>query len=305
MALQSIKTSPEFNSNNDNTRYALERIVNNDDQDNDDISDDDVDGLAPLNPSSPSKERSLSGKSHSAFTDYHRDLGDGGFRGAIFGFSDGLATNVCLVIGVQVALGVTSAYHIIMTGIAGLLAGAFSMGCGEYISMKAQSEAMVNEINRERDHLKYHWQSEMEGLRSTLKQELNLEEETLNKIIDDLSRSYNNNQNKNEHVLTFHAKMEMGIDPNDQGSPWKAAIYSFVCFSFGAFIPLIPYFIFKDNNISYKISIALSILISIGLGWGLGKLNGVYPLNTTLRQVGAICFSVLCSVGINYGFSNI
>ena len=108
-----------------------------------------------------------------------------------------------------------------------------------------------------------------------------------------------------EKVVAFHAKMELGLDPDDQGSPWKACIYSFICFSIGAFIPLIPYFISNDNNISYKISIGLSIFISMLLGIALGKLNGVFPLRTTIRQVFAICFSVLCSVAINYAFSSI
>ena len=165
--------------------------------------------------------------------------------------------------------------------------------------MKAQAEAMQNELNREATHLKHHWTEEMDGLRQTLKDELELEDNTLNTIMRDLG------QKKDENVLTFHAKMELGIDPDDTGSPWKAAIYSFICFSIGAFIPLIPYFILKDNSISYKISIGSSAVISMILGYALGKLNGVVPLNTTLRQVFAIIFSVACSVGINYGFSKV
>eukprot|EP01083_Nonionella_stella_P244231 850284_1 len=123
MALQSIKTSPVFTSS-DNTRIMMERRNSK---------------TPPIPPVMKMGERTLS-----KFDDFHRDLSDGGFRGAIFGFSDGLGTNLCLVVGVQVALGVSSPHHIILTGIAGLLAG-------EYISMKAQSEAMQNEINRERE----------------------------------------------------------------------------------------------------------------------------------------------------------
>ena len=109
MALQAIKTSPILSS--DNTRYALEqsKSKSNDDYDN-------IDALPKFQPK-------LQRQATSNWKDYHRDLADGGFRGAIFGFSDGLATNLCLVIGVQVALSVNSPYHIIMTGIAGLLAG--------------------------------------------------------------------------------------------------------------------------------------------------------------------------------------
>lgn len=172
------------------------------------------------------------------------------------------------------------------------------MGCGEYISMKAQAEAMQKELDREAKHLKYHWKEEMDGLRQTLKDELELEEETLDRIVQDMA---NKRVDTPGNVLTFHAKMELGIDPNDTGSPWKAAIYSFICFSIGAFIPLLPYFVFQDNNISYKIAIAISTLISALLGYALGKLNGVVPLNTTLRQFGALLFSVACSVGINWG----
>ena len=173
------------------------------------------------------------------------------------------------------------------------------MACGEYISMKAQAEAQQKELTVERGHLQEHWSQEMNGLREKLKHDVHLQDETISKIIEDLSKSHRDN------VLTFHAKMELGIDPEDQGSPWKAAIYSFICFSIGALIPLIPYFIFTDNNISYKVSIAGSVLISILLGYALGKLNGVTPIFTTLRQVFAICFSVAASVGINYGFAQI
>eukprot|EP01083_Nonionella_stella_P052259 138717_1 len=236
----------------------------------------------------------------STFQDFHRDLGDGGFRGAIFGFSDGLATNLCLVIGVQVSLNISSTYHIIMTGIAGLLAGAFSMGCGEYISMKAQSEAMLNEINRERGHLQNHWKQEMDSLRRTLKQTVELTDETISKIVQDLSHSH-----RKESCLLFHAKMELNLDPADQGNPWKTAVYSFICFSVGAFIPLIPYFIFEDNTLSCKVSIGSSVFISLLLGIALGMLNGVLPINCAFRQIFAICFSVACSVGINYGFASI
>eukprot|EP01084_Bolivina_argentea_P069728 126818_1 len=233
------------------------------------------------------------------FEDFHRDLSDGGFRGAIFGFSDGLATNLCLCIGVQFALGITSPYHIIMTGVAGLFAGAFSMGCGEYISMKAQAEAMLRELERERDHLKYHWEHEMNGLRETLKTTVDLQDDTINKIVQDLSNSHRDN------VLAFHAKLELGIDPDDQGSPWKTAIFSFTCFSIGAFIPLIPYFIWNDNEISYKVSILISLFVSMLLGYALGKINGVVPINTTFRQIFAMVFSVSLSVGINFGFSKV
>ena len=170
--------------------------------------------------------------------------------------------------------------------------------------MKAQAEAMQKELTREATHLKYHWKEEMDGLRQTLKDELELEEDTLDKIMEDMANKRVDTPGR-KNVLLFHAKMELGIDPDDTGSPWKAAIYSFICFSIGAFIPLIPYFIFQDNNISYKISIGVSALISLALGYALGKLNGVVPLNTTLRQVFAIIFSVACSVGINYGFAQV
>ena len=112
MALQAIKTSPILAP--DNTRYALEQSQSkSQDSTNLNINNNDIDG------SQLSKRNNIS----TNFKDFHRDLADGGFRGAIFGFSDGLATNLCLVIGVQVALDVGSPYHIIMTGVAGLLAG--------------------------------------------------------------------------------------------------------------------------------------------------------------------------------------
>ncbi len=139
----------------------------------------------PLNNRERISAQSFRKRNVTPWENEHKDLADGGFRGAIFGFSDGLATNLMLILGVQFALDDSSSRDLVATGIAGLLAGAFSMvcytyfienftliiinqACGEYISMKAQSEAMENEIRIEKRHLRLFWDEEMESLKKTL-----------------------------------------------------------------------------------------------------------------------------------------
>eukprot|EP01084_Bolivina_argentea_P311760 539679_1 len=146
--------------------------------------------------------------------------------------------------------------------------------------MKAQSEAMENEIRREKRHLSVYWDEEMDSLRQQLSDTMKLKDETVETIIDDLK----SHKNRESDAVQWHGRLELGIDPDDTGNPWKAAIYSFICFSIGAMIPLLPYLMFQDNNISYKLSIGISILTSIILGLGLALLNGVPKLKTCARQ---------------------
>merc|ERR1719273_932934 len=99
----------------------------------------------------------------------HRDLGDGGYRAAIMGFTDGLVTNLCLILGVQFALeDIVGSRELIITGLAGLISGSFSMSVGEYISMQSEGEAEANELKVEERHLEYHAEEEEEELAEIL-----------------------------------------------------------------------------------------------------------------------------------------
>jgi len=120
--------------------------------------------------------------------DEHWDVGDGGLRAIVFGFSDGLVTNLCLILGVDFGAGNVEHRTIILTGIAGLLAGAFSMAVGEWISMRIQQEANEAQLNLEHKHLQNQTREEVKQLQRILK-ENGLSQDTCEKIAYDLEKS--------------------------------------------------------------------------------------------------------------------
>eukprot|EP01083_Nonionella_stella_P221180 790486_1 len=153
------------------------------------------------------------------FTNAHEHFGDGGYRAAILGFSDGMISNLLLILGVQFALEEADgeeASSIIVTGTSGLIASAFSMGIGEWISMKNQSEALQAEFQTQEEHLNKYWKEESEHFLKLLGDHA-ISESTLQLVENDL-----NNAPKDK-VVELHLKLELGIDVNDTGNPEKAA----------------------------------------------------------------------------------
>lgn len=144
---------------------------------------------------------------------------------------DGLVTNIALIAGV--GGGGLAPRTIVLTGVAGLVAGAISMGLGEYTSVQAQNEQVAMEVAKERLELQRHPEAEAAELAQTwvgrgLSPELALE------VATTLGRNP-------EEALRVHAQEELGINPREVPSPWVAAISSFVCFAIGALLPLSPY----------------------------------------------------------------
>jgi vacuolar iron transporter family protein len=161
----------------------------------------------------------------------HADVSGGWLRPAVFGAMDGLVTNISLIAGV--GGGGVSPHAIILTGTAGLVAGAVSMGLGEYTSVRAQSEQVAAEVAKERRELERNPEMETEELAQMW---------IARGLPEDLARQVAAAVHTNPaEALRVHAREELGIDPDDQPSPWTAAISSFVCFSLGALIPLLPY----------------------------------------------------------------
>jgi VIT1/CCC1 family predicted Fe2+/Mn2+ transporter len=144
---------------------------------------------------------------------------------------DGLVTNISLISGVGGA-GVATR-TIILTGFAGLVAGAISMGLGEYTSVSTQNDQIAHEVAKERRELERHPQAEAEEL-AAVWVERGLPHDLAMKVARTLA------DNPRE-ALRVHAQEELGIDPEDVPSPWTAAFSSFVCFSIGAVIPLLTY----------------------------------------------------------------
>ncbi len=161
----------------------------------------------------------------------HADVTGGWLRPAVFGAMDGLVTNIALISGV--GGGGVSTHNIILTGAAGLVAGAISMGLGEYTSVRTQNDQVAAEVNKERIELDVHPEAEAEEL-ALRWIERGLPEDLAREVATRIS------QNPTE-ALRVHAQEELGIDPQDAPSPWVAAVSSFICFSVGALIPLVSY----------------------------------------------------------------
>ncbi|MFD9717034.1 VIT1/CCC1 transporter family protein [Streptomyces sp. NPDC059076] len=161
----------------------------------------------------------------------HRDVNGGWLRPAVFGAMDGLVSNLALMTGV--AGGAVAPQTIVITGLAGLAAGAFSMAAGEYTSVASQRELVQAELEVERKELRKHPVDEMEEL-AGLYVSRGVEPVLAREVALQLSRDP-------EQALEIHAREELGIDPDDLPSPLVAAVSSFGAFALGALLPVLPY----------------------------------------------------------------
>ncbi len=168
---------------------------------------------------------------YSAHHDTHRDVRGGGLRAAVFGISDGLVSNVSLVLGTAGAH--PGAGIVRLAGLAGLFGGSFSMAAGEYISMRSQREVFEYELGVERDEIARNpaaERRELEGIYRSRGIDADTARELAEKMMADPATA-----------LDTHAREELGIDPGALGSPIQAALASFATFAVGALIPLIAF----------------------------------------------------------------
>ncbi|MFG2719533.1 VIT1/CCC1 transporter family protein [Streptomyces sp. NPDC048416] len=161
----------------------------------------------------------------------HRDVNGGWLRPAVFGAMDGLVSNLALMTGV--AGGAVSHRAIVITGLAGLAAGAFSMAAGEYTSVASQRELVEAELDVERRELRKHPADEEREL-AELYMSRGVQPDLAREVARQLSQDP-------EQALEIHAREELGIDPSDLPSPTVAAVSSFASFALGALLPLLPY----------------------------------------------------------------
>jgi len=162
---------------------------------------------------------------------HHADVSGGKLRPAVFGAMDGLVTNIALIAGVGGG-GVTSR-TLVLTGVAGLVAGAISMGLGEYTSVRSQNEQVRAEVAKERLELERHPEAEARELADAWVRR-GLPRDLATQVAEVLRANP-------REALRVHVQEEMGVDAEDHPSPWAAALLSFVFFSIGAVVPLIPY----------------------------------------------------------------
>jgi VIT1/CCC1 family predicted Fe2+/Mn2+ transporter len=160
----------------------------------------------------------------------HADVTGGWLRAATFGAMDGLVSNTALIAGVAAS---ANSHAVVLAGVAGLLAGAFSMALGEYTSVTTANEQLESEVRVERRSFRKYPNEERAELVGMLT-DMGMSVETATKATAEIHRD-------ETRALNFHLVQELGIDPNDKPSPWVAAGSSFAMFAIGAIIPLIPY----------------------------------------------------------------
>ncbi len=161
----------------------------------------------------------------------HQDVSGGWLRPAVFGAMDGLVTNIALIAGVGGSG--AGAHLIVLTGMAGLVAGSFSMALGEYASVETQNDSVRAEVAVERDELRRHPKAEKAELVTSFVQ-MGLTRRTAQQVAEEVHANP-------ALAVRVHINQELGVNPEDQPSPWVAAGSSFACFAIGALIPLIPY----------------------------------------------------------------
>lgn len=205
---------------------------------------------------------------------HHRDVQGGAARAAVFGVSDGLLTNVSLILGVA---GANPAPGVVrLAGLAGLVAGAFSMASGEYISMKAQGELLERELELESRELERHPEAERHEL-AAIYRKRGVEADAADQLATEMMRDP-------DTALETHAREELGINPEQLGDPPKAAVSSFFAFSIGAFVPLVPWF-FRTGNTAVVASIILGGVAAALIGAALARFTGRSAVWSALRQV--------------------
>ena len=225
----------------------------------------------------------------------HRGLGGGGnLRAAVFGVNDGLVSNASLIFGVAGASADPNV--VLLTGIAGLTAGAFAMAAGEFVSVRSQRELFEYQIGLERDELKEYPDAEAQELALIYKAK-GLSGGEAQRVAKKLVADP-------EHALDTLAREELGLNPDELGSPWGAAVSSLLSFAVGAAIPLLP-FVFHAGPASLAIAAALTAVALFAVGATLSLFTGRAAVLSGLRMLllGGLAALVTFGVGKLFGVS--
>ncbi len=223
---------------------------------------------------------------------WHRSDKSGALRAGIFGINDGLVSNTSLVMGFAGAAAPRTT--VLLAGLAGLLAGAFSMGAGEYISMANQREAYEREIDFEREEIEFHPEDEQ--------RELQLIYEAKGVDADTAAAMAGQVMSDRDVALDTMAREELGLDPDDLGSPWKAALSSFVAFSVGAVLVVLPYLV-TGGAAALTAAVVLALLALVTVGTVMARLNGRPVARSVVRQltVGVLAAGATYLLGTLFG----
>ena len=222
----------------------------------------------------------------------HADVSGGWLRAAVFGAMDGLVSNTALVAGV--AGGGVAPRAVVLSGVAGLIAGAISMALGEYTSVKTQNEQLDLEVAKERHELEVNPEGELAELVEMLRAR-GVDERLAHQVAVQLSRDP-------ETALRLHIVAELGLSPEDKPSPRTAAVTSLLTFSLGALLPLLPYL--------FGVPLLWAALVCGGIGLVIaGALSSLFTPRpwwyAGLRQLlfGAIAAGATYAIGSAIGVS--
>ncbi|MGW2964216.1 VIT1/CCC1 transporter family protein [Streptomyces sp. NPDC001220] len=212
----------------------------------------------------------------------------GALRAAVFGVNDGLVSNTALVMGFA-GSGV-SGTAVLFAGVAGLLAGAFSMAAGEYISMRSQREAYEREIAVAADRLRAD-PGTQEAELTQVYRDKGLDTEDARHVATTIMRDH-------DTALNTMVREGLGLDPDELGSPWSAAFSSLASFAVGALAAVLP-FLFLSGTAALFLAVALAGSALFAVGGAIGLLNGRSPLRCGARQlfVGALAAAAVFGIG--------
>ena len=237
------------------------------------------------------KKEARAGEAHDH---HHRDVQGGSARAAVFGISDGLVTNISLILGLSGAS--PPAGVVRLAGLAGLLGGAFSMAAGEYVSMRAQTELFQRELERERQEIHRRPEGELQELVKIYESR-----GISNELAIEVARQMMSDP---KIALETHAREELGIHPDSLGRPYSAAAASFVTFSVGAVLPLIPFLIGHGSS-AVLASIVIAAVAAVVVGSALSLFTGRSWWWSAFRQLaicaaaGAVTYGVGAAVGLS------
>ncbi len=215
----------------------------------------------------------------------HRALAGGSARAGVFGFSDGLVSNVSLIIGF--AAGGVDSSVVRLAGIAAAVAGAASMAAGEWISISAQNELVVREIALELRELKLHPEAETSELAAMYRQHGMSREQAAISAKEVMQNP--------ERAVMVHAREEFGLDPDHLPNPIQIGVISLVAFLSGAMLPVIPWVFTGGNNARFG-SVAIAVVAAATAGAAIGQQAERSKITSAVRQVSIM----LLAVGITY-----
>ena len=215
----------------------------------------------------------------------------GGVRAAVLGVNDGLVSTLCLVVAIAAA-GANSK-TVLITGFAGLLAGAISMAAGEWISVKAQVELFEGVLDDLKQEVKDNKTELIHSLAHALAGR-GMDIKVAHNAASDIGRN-------DDHFIALYSAQVIGMNNDELGSPWRAAFSSFLLFALGSLVPIVPW-LFINEHSAVVLSVIVTSLASLVVGGFIAKSSGKSISYGALRQLFIVIASSVVTYGIGYVF---